>query len=60
MAKSQFRRGFMQSSKAGKFFVKVIKIGTEKVCLKELFVPKITAPKKPIEPKKELEVKEIK
>jgi hypothetical protein len=56
MTKGIFKRGFLQNSKNGKFHVRTIKLGTEKICLKESLTIKI---EKPIKPLKELEVKKV-
>lgn len=49
----KFKTGFMQRSNKGSYFIKVVKIGTEKVAIKLTPEIKIEAPKAPIIDKKE-------
>lgn len=55
MARQQFRKGFVQKSKAGSYRIYTIKVGTEKVAIKE-GLPQKEEPKA----KTKLEVKEVK
>lgn len=55
----KFKTGFLQKSKNGSYFIKVIKLGTEKVAIKLLPEIKIEKPTMPIFDKKD-EVKKWK
>jgi predicted transcriptional regulator of viral defense system len=47
--KNMFKKGFIQRSKKGAYKIYTIKVGTEKVAIKEGV--EISAPKKPVETK---------